>query len=199
MVEFDAVARFHGHVCPGLAFGYRVATCALEELGLVRAHDEELVAICENHSCAVDAIQVVTGCTAGKGNLFFREVGKQVYTLIRRESGEAVRLAVIWEPPSESEEARLAWEAFAAGSRDPQVVRRVRLRKAEKVKAILAAEPSELFRISRPAMTLPPPAQVHASLRCDVCGEKVMAPMASRRDGRLLCRPCDGVGEVVAP
>ncbi len=50
---------------------HRAAGLAVRELALLRAGDEELVAMVENNSCAVDAIQMVTGCTAGKGNLIF--------------------------------------------------------------------------------------------------------------------------------
>ena len=84
-MTFAEVVSFHGHACPGLAFGYRVAEVALQELG-DKAEDEELVAVVENNSCAVDAIQVMAGCTFGKGNLIFKDYGKQVYTFIRRPS-----------------------------------------------------------------------------------------------------------------
>ena len=40
----DAI-QFHGHLCPGLALGYRVAKAALKELEADRPHDEELVAV----------------------------------------------------------------------------------------------------------------------------------------------------------
>ena len=79
------VIQFHGHLCPGLALGYRVAKAALRELKTDRPHDEELVAVVENDSCAVDAIQFVTGCTFGKGNLVFRDHGKHVYTFFNRK------------------------------------------------------------------------------------------------------------------
>src|SRR5690554_6229910 len=59
--SFEEVTRFHGHGCPGLALDYRIAVTALRALGGDRAPDEELVAVVENDSCAVDAIQVVTG------------------------------------------------------------------------------------------------------------------------------------------
>lgn len=190
MPDFEEAVRFHGHSCPGLAFGFRAAEVAMSELGIAKARDEELVAICENRSCAVDGIQVVTGCTVGKGNLLFREFGKQVYTFIRRSSGEAVRLAVIWEGEPESSEAARAWGSFSAGDRSPEVVRLVRQRKAEKVKSILAATPMALFRINRTTAEVPEAAKVFTSVRCAECGEKVMEPMAREIEGRLLCPPC---------
>jgi len=190
MDNFEEAVRFHGHACPGLALGFRAAEIALKELGLGRARDEELVAVCENRSCAVDAIQALTGCTAGKGNLIFRDYGKQVYTFIKRQNGEAVRLAVCWQASPESPEQQRAWQEFSAGDRGPEVMGLIRARKAEKIKAIRAAAPEELFRLSHLISPVPEAARVYASVRCEACGEKVMEPMARRIGGQLLCLPC---------
>jgi formylmethanofuran dehydrogenase subunit E len=91
--ELELVIRFHGHFCGGILIGYRAAKVGLQRLIAKRAEDEQLVAIVENDSCAVDAVQVVTGCTFGKGNLFFRDYGKHVYTFALRPSGRAVRVS----------------------------------------------------------------------------------------------------------
>lgn len=91
--DMERIVRFHGHFCGGIVIGYRAAKVALQHLGSRRAEDEELVAIVENDSCAVDAVQVITGCTFGKGNLIFRDYGKHVYTFALRESGRAVRVS----------------------------------------------------------------------------------------------------------
>lgn len=91
--ELDQIARFHGHFCGGIVTGYLAARLALQRLGARRAEDEELVAIVENDSCAVDAVQVLTGCTFGKGNLLFHDYGKHVYTFAMRPSGRAVRVS----------------------------------------------------------------------------------------------------------
>ncbi|MDA8106647.1 MAG: FmdE family protein, partial [Nitrospiraceae bacterium] len=99
MKTYDEVVEFHGHSCPGLALGYRVSLRVLREFK-GRAEDEELVAIVENNSCAVDAIQAMTGCTFGKGNLIFRDYGKQVYTFLRRPSGKSIRISVDWKRPA---------------------------------------------------------------------------------------------------
>jgi formylmethanofuran dehydrogenase subunit E len=61
MKTYDDVTDSHGHSFPGLAPGYRMS---LRPLGEVKARsvDEEIVAVMENNSCAVDAVQVMTGC-----------------------------------------------------------------------------------------------------------------------------------------
>lgn len=93
MISWEDAVKFHGHECGGLAWGYKVALYALEKLNFDRSSDEELVAIVENDSCAVDAIQVVTGCTFGKGNLIFRDYGKHVYTFYNRNTGKGIRIS----------------------------------------------------------------------------------------------------------
>ena len=65
-MTYEEIIQFHGHGCPGLAIGYRMATAAMESLELFRAEDEELLAIVENDACGVDALQCVAGCTFGK-------------------------------------------------------------------------------------------------------------------------------------
>lgn len=93
MVSWEDAVTFHGHECGGLTWGYKVALYALEKLNFDRSSDEELVAIVENDSCAVDAIQIVTGCTFGKGNLIFLDYGKHVYTFYNRNTGKGVRIS----------------------------------------------------------------------------------------------------------
>lgn len=189
--EFNEVVAFHGHACPGLALGYRVASYVMKHFA-PRPEDEELVAIVENNSCAVDAIQVVTGCTFGKGNLIFRDYGKQVYTFIKRPSGQALRVAIHWEPPPESPEETEAWRRYSQGDRSEEVLRLVHSRKAEKLKAVLEAPDPELFKVQSKIMPLPEPARLYPSLRCELCGEKVMEPRARLKEGKVLCIPCSG-------
>jgi formylmethanofuran dehydrogenase subunit E len=191
-MTFDKVAAFHGHACPGLAIGFRVASFALRALGH-RAADEELVAIVENNSCAVDAIQVMAGCTFGKGNLIFRDYGKQVYTFIRRPSGEALRIAVAWEPPpaeKESPDETAMWQRYTEGDRSAEVMRIVHARKERKMQMILAADDDNLFRVTHPVVDLPETAHIYPSVTCENCGEKVMAPRTRTVGGKTVCIPC---------
>lgn len=189
MSELEDVIRFHGHMCPGLALGYRVSVAALAELGY-RAQDEELVAIVENDSCAVDAVQVMTGCTFGKGNLIFRDYGKQVYTFMRRPSGDAIRVSVIWSPPEETPEEHSAWKAYSAGERSGDILRLVHERKSRKIDSILSAGQDDLLSVKRCSMDPPHTARIHPSALCSRCGEKMMETRARIRNGEIVCIPC---------
>jgi formylmethanofuran dehydrogenase subunit E len=188
-MNFEDTVKFHGHACPGLAIGFRVANLALKELGL-RARDEELVAIVENNSCAVDAIQLICGCTFGKGNLIFKDFGKQVYTFIRRPHSEAVRIAVKWKPDPEDPETELMWTRYSEGDRSSEVTAVVQDRKARKMNGILAADDTELFEIKRVEVEMPEPARIYKSLTCAGCGEKVMKSRTRKIEGKIFCMPC---------
>lgn len=188
-MNFEDTVQFHGHRCPGLAMGYRVANLALKELGL-RAKDEELVAIVENDSCAVDAIQFICGCTFGKGNLIFKDFGKQVYTFIRRPDSEAVRIAVKWEPPPEDPETEAIWDRYTDGDRSAEVVAVVQERKARKMNTILEAEDGELFKVERVQAEMPESAKIYKSITCTKCGEKVIEPRIRIIEGKQVCIPC---------
>ena len=191
MMHYEDVVAFHGHSCPGLALGYRVGLAALKALGREQsAGDEEMVAIVENDSCAVDAVQVLTGCTFGKGNLIFRDYGKQVFTFVKRPLGEAVRISIDFVPPEETEREREMWKKYSRGDRSEEVVRAVHDRKARKTKAILEAPEAALVKIARVTVPLPREASIYQSLTCGMCGEKVAEPKARMKDGRIVCIPC---------
>lgn len=187
--DFDDIIHFHGHACPGLALGYRIAKLALQELGK-RAKDEELVAIVENNSCAIDAIQVMLGCTFGKGNLFFKDHGKQVYTIMKRPTGDALRISVKWQGTPENAAEKKAWQDYSSGIRTPETEKIVHNRKAKKMQAILQATDEELFKVEPQKNVLPETARIHPSHICEQCGEKVMETRAVNKNGRLLCIPC---------
>ena len=188
-MNFDDAVKFHGHACPGLAIGYRVANLALKELGL-RARDEEVVAIVENNSCAVDAIQLLCGCTFGKGNLIFKDYGKQVYTFIKRPETEAIRIAVKWEPPPKDPESTAMWKRYSDGDRSEEVINVVQDRKASKMQSVLETEDSDLFEVKRIGVEMPPSARIYKSITCASCGEKVMEPRARMVGDKMLCIAC---------
>ena len=89
--DFRKCAEFHGHICPGLAIGFQAARILMARLGASRAPDEELAAIVETDACGADAIQVMTGCTFGKGNLILKNYGKHAFSLADRKRGKAFR------------------------------------------------------------------------------------------------------------
>lgn len=182
----DAI-QFHGHLCPGLALGYRVAKAALRELDAERPDDEELVAVVENDSCAADAVQFITGATFGKGNLIFRDHGKHVYTFYNRRTGKGVRISEDYRGFDDDPRFPALRKREEAGE---DVSRERSAYMMEKAAAILKAEERELMNIT--PVTGPPPgeAKIRKSVRCAICGEKFMESRGRMKDGKTVCIPC---------
>jgi formylmethanofuran dehydrogenase subunit E len=181
------VVQFHGHLCPGLALGYRVAKAALRELNAERPQDEELAAVVENDSCAADAIQYITGATFGKGNLIFRDYGKHVYTFFNRRTGKGVRISEDFrgfENDSRYGELRSRQQAGEDVSRELEEI------KMDKVAAILRTDDKDFLKIEQASLPLPSPARIRASVRCAMCGERFMESRARVVGGRIVCISC---------
>lgn len=181
---------FHGHLCAGLTMGVRAARVALREVGPHSA-DEEVVAIVETDMCAVDAIQALTGCTYGKGNLIHRDHGKNAYTFIRRSDGKAIRVVTRpdgW-PPHDPEREALR-EKVRAGTATGAEERRYGELRAERALAVLTVPEERLFEVQEVRVEAPRPARVRDSVPCGNCGEMTMETRIRRSDGRDLCIPC---------
>ncbi len=188
--DWEKTVEFHGHVCAGLAFGYRAARAGLRELGARRAPDEELVAVVETDACGVDAVQVVTGCTLGKGNLLYRDYGKPVYTFGRRDLGKAVRVVVRGEAWSLDEDFQRLREKVRSQAAAPEDQERFRAKQIEVAAKILEAPEDQILKIQEISFDFPEKARIFASVTCAVCGEQVMEPRARVRDGKFVCIPC---------
>lgn len=188
---WEKAVEFHGHACPGLAVGYRVAEIALEYLKEMRSADEELVAIVENDACGVDAIMVLTGCTLGKGNLLFRDLGKQVYTFGSRSSNRALRISVddTRVHPSDPQRERLRDKVFAGTATEEEIVQ-FEQEWRRWIEQLLHMPEEEFCKVEHIDFQFPSKALLFASVQCSRCGEYVMEPRARVRDGKFVCLDC---------
>jgi formylmethanofuran dehydrogenase subunit E len=162
---WERSVEFHGHVCPGLTIGYKAALYARELLGLNFSADEEVVCVTENDACGVDAISVILGCSAGKGNLLFRLRGKQAFSFFNRKTGKSVRLVM----------------------RD---VMRDGKSREETQKEMRAAAYGGLFDVKTPPFKLPEKARIFTSFLCECCGEKTAENYLRLQDGKKVCPDC---------
>jgi len=167
-MTYKEILAFHGHECPGIAMGYRMAKAALTELIALRSKDEELVAIVENDACGVDAVQCLTGCTFGKGNLVFRDYGKHVYTLYSRTSKIGVRVSF------DTQKVPLG----------------LRERRDEFIQWILSAPVKDMLTMERVSIEEPECAKIRKSVACAFCGEDVMESRLRQCHGKPACIPC---------
>lgn len=156
--------EFHGHECPGLAIGFRACEIAIKIMKLEFSSDEELVCVTENDACGVDAVQVITGCTLGKGNLIYRGTGKMAFSFFNRKNGESIRLIL-----NKSKHEM---------SRD------------ERKQYILEAPADEVFSIKKPNFQAPEYARNFNTIICENCGESAPEHKIRISNGKKLCLDC---------
>lgn len=190
--SFAEVVAFHRHACPGLALGYRVACQALDWLATQASTDEELVAVVENNACSVDAVQVVCGCSIGKGNLFLLDHGKHAYTFFCRQSGKGVRIYAHPYFLHTPEDQRFV-QLLALPARGPEEEREFAAIRDVRMADILARPAAAFLTFSEPAVSVPERARCFASEPCAVCGEMVMATRLFASARGRACRSCAGL------
>jgi len=66
---YNWLAKLHGHRCPMSILGARMAAAALEALRPRIDENSYLSAKYFHQTCAIDGIQLVTGCTLGNNNI----------------------------------------------------------------------------------------------------------------------------------
>ncbi len=181
--------KFHGHSCPGLAIGIRAAELALAKLG--RASDEEIVAVVETDMCGVDAIQFLTGCTFGKGNLIHLDYGKNAFTFYRRSDGKGIRIVTKRGTPrdQEGELSALRMKMFKE-ELTPEEQEKMEEGKIARIDWIMDVDPQDLFEVKSVQGPIPKRARILQSLVCEACGELTMESRTRRYLGQTLCIPC---------
>jgi formylmethanofuran dehydrogenase subunit E len=181
----EDVIRFHGHSCPGLSIGIRASELAKQELGDLP--DLQVVCITETDMCGVDAVQYLTGCTFGKGNLIHRDYGKMAFTFFNRGTDKGFRC--FFKPKEESELSSLFREITLAAQNELEQARFEELRQQAEV-LIMSYDLDELFKIMEPIEGMPRGARILDSIVCEACGEATMESRTRRYAGRTICQPC---------
>jgi formylmethanofuran dehydrogenase subunit E len=183
--DFKKAAEFHGHICPGLAMGYRVAKYAKDHYP--RSQDEELVCIAENKSCSVDAVQSLLGCTAGKGNLILVDNGKQVFTFYSRDQDRALRIYFQGDVFGRMDALR---QKMAAGKLTAEERKEFEGLRALVIENILTGKDEDLLAVKEVDIPAPEKARIYPSLQCQECGERFMEILGRTAEGKVLCKDC---------
>lgn len=163
--DWERCVEFHGHACPGLAIGYKASLAAIKKLGIGFSRDEEIVCVTENDACGVDAVQLLTGCTLGKGNLIYRNTGKKAFSFFNRKTGDSVRVVA---------------KAVFNKNIDREAMQ----------KFILEAPVEELFDFKTPSFKIPDNARIFTTVICESCGEGASENKIRLLEGRKVCHDC---------
>ncbi len=180
---FQLAREFHGHVCPGIVLGTRIAMAGLRELGMRQGErNQNLIVFMEIDRCGTDAVQAITGCSLGHRSMKFRDFGKFAATFVNAGTGEAVRVAVTESNRDKTEH----------------------LDKSETVRLLSVLPEEEVIRIQRVRVPISgddlPGFPLHQTI-CEECGERVMDHREVVSGGRTLCQSCGGGSyyEVIEP
>ncbi|MEW5804379.1 MAG: FmdE family protein [bacterium] len=196
----EKAAELHGHLCSFVTMGIMAGSLAVRKLAEASANDgmERITCIIECNNCFSDGVQISTGCTFGNNALIFRDLGKNAFTLIRRE-GRAFRVSV---RPEAREIVDAVQEKIYPGSEalfDKVVTRRSgTLEEGELLKKLflkgsydlLTVPPEALFSVQECRSESEQYAPIFKSYTCALCGEKIMETRARIRDDKIVCIPC---------
>jgi len=188
--DYKACASFHGHTCMGLTLGYLAAKLGMQYLEEKRALDEELVCISETDACCCDAIQVLTGCTFGKGNFIYEDIGKMAFSFISRTSKIGVRVSMrpgVMDVPTEEKTLLDKIREHTASNAE---IKEYEERHEVRSNALFAKGPEAFFSCEPLEIDMPRTARIAPSLLCDNCKEPVMETKLLDKNGTKLCRSC---------
>jgi len=162
--QWERAVDFHGHECPGLAIGYKACEAAIKKLNINFSKDEDIVCVTENDACGVDAVQVLLGCSFGKGNLIYRGTGKHAFSFFNRNTGESIRMIL---KPCDQEMEREERQAY-----------------------LLNAPIEDVFEFKVPKFDLPKKAKLFTTIVCESCGEGAPEHKIRLMEGRKVCLDC---------
>ena len=189
----EAGQTFHGHKCPAMPLGLRAGAAAMNRLGVTRSPDGQLVALVElgdDHCahCFADGIQVITGCTYGKGNIRQLNYGKWGVTLVDRASGRAVRVV----PKAEAMLANKRSEFFTQYREKGIPASQVPAEVVEPMIARVMNAPEEaLLTVGTPCdHPLPKKVESFAGFVCERCGEMTVEGYGRPLGDAKVCLPC---------
>ena len=184
---------FHGHKCPAMPLGLRAAETAMNKLGVERTGGKDLLAILElgeDHCahCYADGVQMLTGCTFGKGNIRQLGYGKFGLTLVDRKTSRAVRVVPRTEVQLETQKTDFFQKYRMKGVPPTEVPDEVVQPLIDKV---MAAPAEALFKIGEvQEYREERKAESFQTFVCEECGELVVETYGRLKQGKRVCIPC---------
>jgi formylmethanofuran dehydrogenase subunit E len=165
---------FHGGRSPGMVLGGFMVDRAMRELGPV----EHLNVVCETVMCLPDAVQLLTGCTAGNGYLQVMDWGKYALTAYDRISLNGVRVWLDMDGVAQTDLIK-KWYTRTGEPREKPEFTELAKEIVEHAGILLASRPVTLpkqLKRKRPVMTA----------LCPACGESYPADLGDK------CPGCSG-------
>ncbi len=192
--DFMEMAQmFHGHKCPAMHMGLRTAAAAMNALGVERSKDSQLIAFVElgeGHfaHCFGDGIQVVTGCTFGKGNIRQLGYGKFGLILVEKATHRAVRVVPRGEVQLGTKQTpfftQYREKGIPASAVPPEHIEPL-------IERIMSMPDEKLLKISEVfEYPLEDKEESFASFLCERCGDTVVEKYGRIFGDMHVCIPC---------
>jgi formylmethanofuran dehydrogenase subunit E len=185
--------EFHGHRCPFMPLGYRMAKRAMQELGVEHEKDHGFYVIPElgighPQTCLMDGIQIATGATYGKSLMEKTFWGKLAATFYHPKKG-AIRLSLT--PEFLDEFGKAEFFAFRKEGIEPS---QIAVDVTEKALSWVDAQPDEkVFKIEKlPGYKFTPVKGSFNKIKCVKCGEYVFERYVRLVNNEPHCIPCSG-------
>jgi formylmethanofuran dehydrogenase subunit E len=185
--------HLHGHKCPAMALGLRAGAAAMNALAVARAKEKEMSAVLElgdDHCahCFAEGVQMITGCTFGKGNIRKAGFGKFGLILTEQATGRSVRVVPRAEAQLASRRSPYFLEYRAKGIPASKVPDEV----VDPVIDQLMGAPQERILAVGPEFRISVEQQpeTFATAVCPDCGELVIERYLRPDGNRMVCIPC---------
>lgn len=190
---FEEGVKLHGHKCPAMPLGLRAGAAAMNKLGVGRTGDSDWVALVElgdHHfaTCFADGVQMITGCTFGKGNIRKLGFGKWGLTLIDKKRGKAVRVVPRAQVIQANQQTEFFQKYRMKGVPPTQVPPELVEPLVEKVLNAPEEQLLDVGEVFEYAYREPNPS--FRSFVCEECGEMVVETYGRFKQGKKVCIPC---------
>ncbi len=190
----DESVKIHGHLCPGQVLGVRMSMLGLKKIGIKdpKSRDRKnLMVFVEIDRCATDAIQSVTGCSAGKRTLKLLDYGKMAATFVNLKTGKIGMTPRGRVVPRFRAVRILAKEESKVRAKNyfPEITDKYQCQTA----AYKVMPDDELFSWENVKIEIPEqdmPGRPIKRVRCDKCREHVQDMREIHLDGKVLCKAC---------
>lgn len=183
--------EFHGHRCPFMPLGYRMAKLAMQELGVEHERNHGFFVIPElgighPQTCLIDGIQIATGATYGKSLIertFWGKLATVFYSLDRG----AVRIALKAEFLDEFSKN----EFFAYRKKGIEPSEIPDSVTGEAIRWMYEQANEKVFELERqPNYKFVRPKGSFNKIKCTKCGEYVFERYVRIVDNKPYCIPC---------
>lgn len=187
---WNQAVKFHGHVCPGVAVGFRASIYALKLLDLTGNISESYYAVAENDVCGLDGVQIVTGCTIGNDSLIIDNQGKKAFSFVHKKTGDGIRVLLkvpLWGDYNEAVELH---HKVKKGETTSQEKERFFTLRGKRGLELLDYPDKALFSFSKINLKIPSKPRLHNFVTCAICQEPTMLPWIKRKDDLEVCSKC---------